>query len=399
MRKKIKLLWWSDACIPTGFGDASDNILKGLHQTGNYEIDVLAIGYYPPYGEKSNYYPYKVYSMGYKIKGLNVGFSPAQQDNLGILLFDELIKTNHYDIIIIHGDIWIWKDMQLIERCPSGQKIIAYLAVDSEPFFKEWANYAQKFTKVITYAQYSMQVLNEAGIKDVGYIPLGVDTQVFYPISLHERQKAKRELGWEDKFIIMTVGRNQYRKYYPEMFMAFKEFKKYVPKSIFYCHTDKNDKTFWAWEMDKLIEALKINDVFFPKEPYISSHELNIRYNIADVILFLTAGEGFGKCTLEALSAGKPVVINDNSANPELVQKDRGILIPDKGIRFFAKDYGRIRPMPDVKLTTEALLYLYQNPKIRIEMGNNARKFAKTMGWEKVVKKWDEVIKKVFNIL
>ena len=43
--EKIKLLAWGDYAATTGFGTVMSNIMRELHATGRYEIDVVGINY------------------------------------------------------------------------------------------------------------------------------------------------------------------------------------------------------------------------------------------------------------------------------------------------------------------------------------------------------------------
>lgn len=55
--------------------------------------------------------------------------------------------------------------------------------------------------------------------------------------------------------------------------------------------------------------------------------ELVNYYNVADVFLQLSHEETFGKVVAEALACGTPVITNTFTANPELVNKNSGLII------------------------------------------------------------------------
>lgn len=62
-----------------------------------------------------------------------------------------------------------------------------------------------------------------------------------------------------------------------------------------------------------------------------STSELAEYYSLADVFLNFTQQETFGKVTAEAISCGTPVIVNNNTASPELVG-DCGIVIPNNDL-------------------------------------------------------------------
>ncbi len=60
-----------------------------------------------------------------------------------------------------------------------------------------------------------------------------------------------------------------------------------------------------------------------------NAHELAELYSAADVFVNPSRMETFGKVTAEALSCGTPVVAYNNTAMPEIVSDDVGVLVPD----------------------------------------------------------------------
>lgn len=69
-----------------------------------------------------------------------------------------------------------------------------------------------------------------------------------------------------------------------------------------------------------------------------SSKDLSKIYSIADVCLNLTNGESFGMVTIEAMSCGTPVVVYNNTASPELVGENCGIIVnKDDGVLAIKK--------------------------------------------------------------
>jgi glycosyltransferase involved in cell wall biosynthesis len=57
--------------------------------------------------------------------------------------------------------------------------------------------------------------------------------------------------------------------------------------------------------------------LFEPKR--LSSEDINEVYNIADIFMHLSGGEGFGLSYVESMLAGTPCILNDNTTSPELV--------------------------------------------------------------------------------
>lgn len=65
--------------------------------------------------------------------------------------------------------------------------------------------------------------------------------------------------------------------------------------------------------------------------------ELVQLYSAADVVLNLSYAESFGLTTIEGMACGTPGIVYDNTASPELVTSETGIIVPTGNIEFVAK--------------------------------------------------------------
>jgi glycosyltransferase involved in cell wall biosynthesis len=87
-----------------------------------------------------------------------------------------------------------------------------------------------------------------------------------------------------------------------------------------------------------------------------SSSEPEKFYRNADVLVFPSLTEGFGRVTLEAMACGIPVITTENA---------RGIVEEGKT--------GFVVPIRDVAALKDKIAYLYANREAMIEMGKQAR--------------------------
>src|SRR5437660_1649703 len=100
MAAKLRVLAWSDCVFaPTGFGTVSRHILAGLHQTGRYQIDQLAINYHGEFYDSAKY-PYQL--------------SPARlldpADSYGNKQLIRALRDGDYDILWIINDPEVVRD-------------------------------------------------------------------------------------------------------------------------------------------------------------------------------------------------------------------------------------------------------------------------------------------------
>ena len=77
-------------------------------------------------------------------------------------------------------------------------------------------------------------------------------------------------------------------------------------------------------------QALPTNMLHFPATS--DAIKLAFYYSMADVMLNPSIQETFGKVTAEAIACGTPVIVNDVTANPELVGDTCGIVINNNSI-------------------------------------------------------------------
>jgi glycosyltransferase involved in cell wall biosynthesis len=74
---------------------------------------------------------------------------------------------------------------------------------------------------------------------------------------------------------------------------------------------------------------------------HVTGEELSALYQMAECLLFTSAYEGFGLPPLEAMAAGTPVAVFNNSSLPEVVG-DVGLVIPDGESAAMAEAVGAI---------------------------------------------------------
>lgn len=125
-------------------------------------------------------------------------------------------------------------------------------------------------------------------------------------------------------------------------------------------------------ETDKMIKKLNLHE-HIKIVDYVSEEDLPKIYNIADVFVFPSLSEGFGRPPLEAMACGIPVITSNTSAIPEVVG-DAGLML---------------RPM-DVDGFAKAMYEVLTNKGLRQDMRKKGLERAKKFTWEKIV---EEVIK------
>jgi glycosyltransferase involved in cell wall biosynthesis len=158
--------------------------------------------------------------------------------------------------------------------------------------------------------------------------PNGVSS-VFRPIPDQEsRQICKNKYNLPDRFILF-VGTIEPRKNLPVLLKAYQHLVKNsptpqqrpVPPLVI------AGKMGWMYnEVLQQINHLELEEKVI-LTGYISSRDLPIVYNLAEVFVYPSIYEGFGLPTLEAMACGTPVITTNVSAMADYVG-EAGILVP-----------------------------------------------------------------------
>jgi glycosyltransferase involved in cell wall biosynthesis len=125
---------------------------------------------------------------------------------------------------------------------------------------------------------------------------------------------------------------------------------------------------------------------------------LNELYNSADCYLTTHNGEGFGLTQVEAMAAGVPVVVPDNTVTPEIIGLDRGYVYPcQEEIFIDSSGYRKTGRIEDV-LQKVVQCGLERGSPQQVDMLRRARKFAIELSWRNIWLQWNALLERVENM-
>jgi len=190
----------------------------------------------------------------------------------------------------------------------------------------------------------------------ITYVPHGINTDIYYPIKegdkywdeYVENNKAIREDN-PDKFVVMWNNRNIHRKHAGDVILAYKYFCDILKKkggdpkkdTILYMHTIPQDPN--GTDLLAVINDLAPECEIVFTDGIINTEQLNVKYNVADVVVNMASNEGFGLATAEALSAGTPIVVNVTGG----LQDQCGFINMNTNKYFTAEDYVDVHTLHD----------------------------------------------------
>lgn len=303
----MKLNWLSNGpWTSTGYGNQTRTFAPRIKQLGH---DICITAFYGLEGAILNWDGITVYPKGREAWGNDVGAA----------------HTRHYggNVLITLVDAWVMEpDMLQL----NGVRWIPWFPVDHEPLPPAVARKIQRAYRRIVFSRFAERMVHDADM-DCYYVPHGVDTAVFTPI---DRIEAREKMGFpKDAFIVGTVAANKgtpSRKALPEQIEAFAQFKRKHTDAIFVMHTTKSENgEGQGLNLPELCayHGLQVEkDVFFPDQYQLllgyTDTYMNALYNIMDVFMLPSMGEGFGIPIVEAQAAGTPVIVGDWTSMGEL---------------------------------------------------------------------------------
>lgn len=179
---------------------------------------------------------------------------------------------------------------------------------------------------VMTPSMWSRRGFIEAGIPSdqVVVIPLGVEPELFFPLPDEERNKIRKKLGWEGKYVVLNIGGASGNKGIPVLLNTIAQIAKKNPH-VYVCL--KGLDSLYESEKSVLqnLDALQEDDREIVKSRLIylgetlSIREMATLYQAADLYFSPYHAEGFNMPALEAAACGLPIVCTGGGSTDDFV--------------------------------------------------------------------------------
>ncbi|WP_309493603.1 glycosyltransferase family 4 protein [Candidatus Hecatella orcuttiae] len=239
--------------------------------------------------------------------------------------------------------------------------------VDKKPILiKMLKTILNSFNTILTLSNRSKKELTYIGLdnKKIKVFTHWVNQEVFKPL---DKIWCKRKLGWNDKFIVLFVGRLVEIKGVRLLIDIAKEFS-----------CEKNVYFVFIGEGPLVKDMLRSN--FYKNVIYLGNvgeKHLAICYNAADLVVVPSIyDEPFGRVLPEALSCGTPVIATNRSGISEILEPSVSVLVE-----------------PDVDKIKSQIIYFFKNRNELLQMSKNCRKFAEMLFSERNAKIIEESYK------
>lgn len=209
----------------------------------------------------------------------------------------------------------------------------------------------------------------------------GVDTERFISRWTPEGQRLRtahlKELGYENKKIILYAGRLQKIKGVHHLLKAMPQIAEAVPETVLVivgsAYYGKDNLTGYVKELHQMGNRLPKHVRFIPFVPH---DEMDRWFRLADVAVVPSFNEeAFGLVNLEAMASGVPVIATRAGGMPEIVRHhENGILIDQEHVQ---------------EQLAKAVVRLLKDERLARQMGERARDMVESQWkWEHTANRW-----------
>ncbi len=450
MKKKL-LICTDSHVLHTGLAEVTRLIFKKLLDKYGQFYEIVQLGYF--HSNPIMKPMWQIIPTQYD-QNPDGSYKFKEADRYGQLTYPNVVKDFKPDIVFGYGDPWYVNHM-INHKSIMNHGTVLYLTYDGIPYGDIDQAWLKNVDQLVTCVDFSKQVMTECMPEldpskiEVIYHP--ADLTRFGKIPSNEKQKHRKAMAPnipENAFVMGWAGRNQWRK---QVWKPY-EILSYIRSGAYYicgdcseitpipynpctnkyidtypgtttkfehvcgyCKSENitkaeplNDVYLWShmahedkhWPVEVLHKQfnLKNGEVIytpnFSREKGLDPGFMNILYNIWDVSIYLSGGEGFGLPNYESILAETPSIGTDYSAHGEIINKSKGgitvpgVLQPEAGSCIW-------RIIADTGKTLKAVRHYYFNRDQILIDGRNGRTNLEDQSTDILVDKWHSIFQKV----
>jgi len=392
-----RILWISPSpYLNTGFGKASRYMLQALYEKG-YDLALCDMQWvaYPRVVKRDEL-------------GFDARVYPANRMEYILRVIEEF-KPH---AVVALGSIWVEPYVSLAkilkEKYPS-VKVAYYAPIEYVTISEYFMNILIGVHMAIFPSQISVKLFsNHMNPENLYYVPHGVDPKVFRKLKPEEMADVRDPDPMAFKYLF--VARNNLRKEHAILMLAYRLLPRQIRKeSILLLFTPLQEVTPSAngfvpgWDIVRIARKYGVADrvvsynILAYPEWNLPDEELNKIYNLADVYVHPSSGEGFGIPIVEAMAAERPVVATANSAMLELCNHGEYCLMAEpQGIQESWEGY-MYTPTDAYDLSVK-MEQIFLDSKLRTDLESKARQRALEYTWDKAKSMMAKAVERLFEI-
>lgn len=190
----------------------------------------------------------------------------------------------------------------------------------------EEVNILNSFDKIFVTSSFSKNIFEDYGVKSpVIYVPMGIDTEVFY--------NTNKPRPFKDIIVSSIFGKFEKRKSTAKTIQTW--ISKYGNNPKFKLHCFVTNPFFKPEQMNNIYAQIFNNqpkpfnvDLF----PYLPTNsQLNEAYNSTDIVIDMSCAESISLGSLNCLGLGKHGIIHNNTGMKDWANEKNSVLIKTSG--------------------------------------------------------------------
>lgn len=366
--EKLRILVYSDYINhKSGYARCFNDILPHFKRAG-HEVAHVALGW--------NGFPINMEMKTYHTR------TPDVKDYFAPEVLHYAIDDFDPDIVLTIQDYWMLHKISFELAHPGKLKWFHWGTLDSDPMphkARESARWVHCHLYFSEFARTEMLAIHPQTHGDVVYP--SVNPKTFFEM---DKKKLRSDFNLDKHKVVVCCARNQIRKNIPILLDAMQYVLKEIPNAALIIASSIDAKTDTyepaGYDLYRFIDERDLQDhVIFPRttdNKPISDEVLNVQYNLGDINVLSSVGEGFGLSYTEAGISSIPSVGVDCAATTEVV-KGRGLLVKPSAYQY--NQVGGKYYMVNPKDLADNIVKLLTDDKAREGFGKEAKKFAKTL--------------------
>jgi len=307
-------------------------------------------------------------------------------------LLRDVIKLEKPNIILHFTDPRRWEWLYQMEHEIRQQMPITYYHVwDNFPSPDYNKSYYESCDSIMCISQLTKQIVEDVTDKlalprnNINYIPHGINTDLCFPITTELRNKnldiytqTEQKLIGDKQydFVLLFNNRNILRKNVPDIIESYSMLinsltKKQASGTLLVLKTKPTDQngSNLIEVIDKLQKTTKHKMNVSVIDSKLTDVELNILYNLSDVVINVASQEGWGLSSTEAMATGTMIINNVTGGLQDQCRfsniKDEWVSVIKTKDEFNTLNYGSwcvpIYPITSNMIGSQPTPYLYDD--------------------------------------
>jgi glycosyltransferase involved in cell wall biosynthesis len=273
-----------------------------------------------------------------------VALEKPLQAGFGFTALPEIIRRKKPHVVMIYNDLAVvsqFMDAIRASGIPRTFKVWVYcdqVYNTQHQVFLDRLN--RDVDRIFAFSPHWKRCLKDQGVtRPIDVLLHGFNSKQAFPIP---KELARKTVSLpNDIFLFMNLNRNQPRKRYDILMMAFVELiVKYPTKPVYLlCICDAGQKGGWPL-FELYARELKLRGgsveqfgqrlIIASQDMAYKDEEINMFYNAADVGITTADGEGWGLCQFEQMGVGVPQVVPDIGGFKEFCTAENSVLVKPK---------------------------------------------------------------------